>query len=640
MPKDNSQKWKFETKNPRSVARDPIQGEFFNTEDIKDVSVALIRESFQNSLDSNVGEKIRIRVTVSGIQNGLDARTAAKYFSSYWDHLKGAYPANSVEISEMAQKKCQFVVIEDFDTTGLMGDEKAQDEPQDRKNDFYYFFRAEGKSGKSGKDKGRWGVGKYVYPKSSAAKAFFALTIRHDGPFQNGPLLVGRAVIKGHKVGNTSYEPDGWFAVSGEEVYEPFNSIDVINDFKADWRITRTNESGLSVVVPYIEDVNEGDLFRSVIEEYMVVIMRNELEVELVGADDVVHVLNSSTLRAETERIFSGRDEKDEVLANIDVLTWALETPDDQLIVLKQIDSSPEWNSSRITEEQSTEIRERIASQGKVIVRIPVKIKINQLSGVPGYEEESFFDVIYVADNGNIKPQYIREGIKVSGIKSDAISSLRAIVLIDNGVIATLLGDAEGPAHTDWSVKGREGLTRKYLYVAKWIDFVKHSPKRIIETARGADREGDKFIAAGWFPDITAAISPIKARIEDEGSGDETPPTPLTPPPSKQKVRMSKVEGGFSLHLTEHGQQLVAIRCICAYNTRKGDPFAKWTLDDFNIQRMSIEVMGGTLEGLENNSIEVKVSDPENFVLHVRGFDMNRDIATTIRIAEKGVVTE
>lgn len=640
MPQDNSLNWKFEIKSPFSVSRDPIQGEFFNTEDIKDVSVALIRESFQNSLDSNVGPKIRIRVTVSGIQNALPPRTTAKYFGDYWDHLKGAYPANRVEVSEMAQKRCQFVVIEDFDTTGLTGDEKAQDEPQDKKNDFYYFVRAEGKSGKSGNDKGRWGVGKYVYPKSSAAKAFFALTIRNGGQFRKGPLLVGRAVIKGHKIGDLSYEPDGWFAVRGEEVYEPFDATDVINEFKSDWRISRTAQSGLSVVVPYIEDVNEGDLFRSVIEEYMLVIMRNELEVELVGPDNVVHILNSTTLRTEAERIFTGRDEISEVLANIDVLTWALNTPDENLVILNQIESTPEWNSERITEEQSTKIRELIATRGKVRIRIPVKIRINKVDGVPAHYEESYFEVMFASGEGKIKPHFIREGIRVSGVKSDAINSLRSFALIDNGVMATLLGDAEGPAHTDWSVKGREELSKKYLYAAKWIEFVKNAPKRIIETARGADREGDRSIAAGWFPDVTAGNTPARRVVKEVGSEDQTPPPPPPPPISKPKVRMSEVDGGFSLTLTEHGQSLVAIRCICAYNIRKGDPFSKWTLDDFNIKKMPVEVTGGLVVMAEDNFVEVNISDPTKFLLYVRGFDVNRDVATTIHFAENSEVVE
>jgi hypothetical protein len=639
VPTNFQAEWMFNVKNSFSKGRDPVQGEFFNDEDIKDVSVALIRESFQNSLDSHQGGKIRIRVTVSGDANALTPATAAKYFGSYWDHLKGAYPSNRVEISEMARKKCEFLVIEDFGTTGLTGDERAEDEPDDKKNDFFYFFRAEGKSGKSGNNKGRWGIGKYVFPKSSAAKAFFALTIRSGGTHRNGPLLMGQAVIKGHKVGTTSYEPDGYFAIKGERVFEPFDASEIIDEFKHDWRISRVNESGLSVVVPYIEDVNEGDLFRSVVEEYMLVILRNELEVELVGSDGVVHLLDSNNLREEAERIFLGRDEKDEVLENLDLLVWALSAPTAEVIELNQVDSSPEWNTERISEEHATLIRERIDSLGKAIVRIPVKVRVNRADAVSAHDKESHFDVIYVSSPGSIRAQFVREGIRVSGVQGGKLNSLRAIVLIDDGILATLLGDAEGPAHTDWS-KDSEKLGRKYLYEAKWIEFVKKAPRKIIETARGADREGDRSIAAGWFPDVTAGNTPVTGRgIKNTGETTDPPPPP-PPPPSKPKVRMSEIDGGFSLTLTEHGQHLTGIRCISAYDTRKGDPFRKWTLDDFDVKKLNIELAGGTVTEKQNNSIDVKILDPKEFFMHVRGFDVNRDVATTIRFEENSEAAE
>ena len=605
MPTNFHPEWMFNIKNSFSKGRDPVQGEFFNDEDIKDVSVALIRESFQNSLDSHVEKKIRIRVTVSGEANALHPATAAKYFGNYWDHLKGAYPSNRNEISEMARKRCEFLVIEDFGTTGLAGDEQAEDEPDNKKNDFYYFFRAEGKSGKSGNNKGRWGIGKYVFPKSSAAKAFFALTIRSGGPNRNGPLLMGQAVIKGHKVGSTSYEPDGYFAIKGERVFEPFDASELINEFKSDWCISRKNESGLTVVVPYIEDVNEGDLFRSVIEEYMLVIMRNELEVELVGSNGIVHLLDSTNLREETERIFSDREEKDEVLANLDLLVWALNVPKEEIIELKQVDSSPEWNSERISEERATLIREQIDALGRAIIRVPVKIRVNRVDGISAHEKESHFDVIYVSSQGSIRAQFVREGIRVSGVQGGKLNSLRAIVLIDDGILATLLGDAEGPAHTDWS-KDSEKLGRKYLYEAKWIDFVKKAPRKIIETARGADREGDRSIAARWFPDVTAGNSPVTGRGTNNAGDTTDPPPPPPPPPSKPKVRMSEIDGGFSLTLTEHGQHLTGVRCISAYDTRKGDPFRKWTIDDFDVKKLSIELIGGLVNAKQNNSIDVK----------------------------------
>lgn len=635
MPSAINPMWNFNLKDSFSKGRDPVQGEFFNDEDIKDVSVALIRESFQNSLDSNVEAKIRIRVTISGKRNALKAVVAAKYFEGYWDHLKSCYPDFKTEISEMALKPCEFVVIEDFGTTGLTGDEKAEDEPVDKKNDFFYFFHAEGKSGKSGNVKGRWGIGKYVFPKSSGAKAFFALTIRHDNADNQAPLLMGQAVVKGHKIDQTSFEPDGWFATKGQRVWEPFVASELIDEFKNDWRIVRTNESGLSVVIPYIEDVNEEDIFRSVVEEYMFVILRDELEVELVGSNGVTNTLNSETLRVEAARIFEGRDEKNEVLANLDALTWAIAVPADQIILLETVKNSPEWNPELITEDTATVIRERTESAGKAFVRIPVQIHVNEKDGVPAHDEDSHFDIIFVAGTGNLRPLFIREGIKVSGVNGGTISSLRAITLINTGILATLLGDSEGPAHTDWSKSG-EKLGKKYKYAAKWIDFVKKTPRRIIETARGSDREGDRSIAAGWFPDIEAGRTPSTGTIPGQ-SDDENITRPHTdfPEPKKRKVLTSELADGFSVTLTEHGTDVTAIECECAYDVRKGNPFSKWTKDDFNLKKMPIELSGGTFTERDGNVVVVEITDPSTFAMHVRGFDANRDVTISTRVATR-----
>jgi hypothetical protein len=622
--------WNFNVKDSFSKGRDPIQGEFFNDEDIKDVSVALVRESFQNSLDSNVGKKIRIRIMVSGKINAIPPNVTAKYFSNYWDHLMGAYPDNKDEILNMAQKDCEFVVIEDFGTTGLTGDELAEDEPDDKKNNFFYFFRAEGKSGKSGQDKGRWGIGKYVFPKSSGAKAFFALTIRHEETDNKGPLLMGQAVIKGHKIGDVSYEPDGWYAIRGSRVYEPFKKAGPIDEFKSDWKISRCDESGLSVVVPYIEDVNEQDLFRSVIEEYMLVILRDQLEVELVGSDGVLHTLTAENLRTETERIFEGREEKSDVLRNLDAIIWGIGIPDTEIIFLNQVNSSPEWNSGKITEEQATIIRERLDNHERAVVRVPVKIRTNRSLNRLPHEDESYFDVIYVATQGNVKAQFFREGIKVSGVNGGTLSSLISITLIDSGTMATLLGDAEGPAHTDWA---KERLGKKYLYSAKWIDFVRRAPTRIIETARGADREGDRTIAAGWFPDYESGRTPSTGPVTGKKPGTQNPPLPPLPP-SKPKVKTSRLVDGFSVTLTEYGHGVTAIECKCAYDVRKGDPFRKWTTDDFDLKKIPIEVTGGSITNREGNLAVVAVEDPNTFIMHVRGFDTNRDISTSIRTAQ------
>src|SRR5690606_6808641 len=134
----------------------------------------------------------------------LPCDVANAYFSGLREHVAACDPDAATQFDE----PCRFLVVEDFGTTGLRGDPTSVEEPPGgTPNDFFYFFRAEGKSGKSGADLGRWGVGKYVFPMASHINTFFALTRRNEDPA--GPLLMGQAVLKNHRIGDISYEPDG-----------------------------------------------------------------------------------------------------------------------------------------------------------------------------------------------------------------------------------------------------------------------------------------------------------------------------------------------------------------------------------------------------------------------------------------------
>lgn len=44
--------WHYRVKAPDEKVRDPIQGEFFSTEAIKNPADALVREAIQNALDA------------------------------------------------------------------------------------------------------------------------------------------------------------------------------------------------------------------------------------------------------------------------------------------------------------------------------------------------------------------------------------------------------------------------------------------------------------------------------------------------------------------------------------------------------------------------------------------------------------
>lgn len=220
--------WTQARRHPMSKQRDPIQGEFFNTDSITTLAAKLTREGIgQNPLDAFATQPVEVRVYISGDSGAVPAQEATDYFQNLRRHIS----ACDADASKTLDAPCRFIVVEDFNTTGLLGDETATEEPAGAlKNHFFYFFRAEGKSGKSGSERGRWGVGKYVFPMASKINTFFALTVRNEGP-NRGPLLMGQAILKNHQAGGQSYEPDGWWADIQNEVPLPISDVSLISSF-------------------------------------------------------------------------------------------------------------------------------------------------------------------------------------------------------------------------------------------------------------------------------------------------------------------------------------------------------------------------------------------------------------------------
>src|SRR5205814_895981 len=62
-------------------------------------------------------------------------------------------------------------------------------------------------------DRGRWGVGKFVFPRSSRVSSFWAVTVRH-GDLRR--LLMGRAILKTHAIDGRRFVADGYFGEEGD----------------------------------------------------------------------------------------------------------------------------------------------------------------------------------------------------------------------------------------------------------------------------------------------------------------------------------------------------------------------------------------------------------------------------------------
>lgn len=120
-------KWHFRPYTPGEKTRDPIQGEFFATEAIRNPAEALIREGIQNSLDAQIkdgdGEPedvLRVRLFLGTGKHAISAKRASRWFDAAWPH----YQAEGNGLREAPEKSnaCPFLVYEDFHTTGLEDD--------------------------------------------------------------------------------------------------------------------------------------------------------------------------------------------------------------------------------------------------------------------------------------------------------------------------------------------------------------------------------------------------------------------------------------------------------------------------------------------------------------------------------------
>jgi len=160
-------RWHFNKVRPSQKNREDTQGAFFAAN--KDIVSSLVRESIQNSLDARLpvsAGPVRVRFFISDGNSELPWADARQFF----DDARPHYAAGDSGLGDcpVENTPCRFLVIEDFNTTGLNGRIREYTQPDPAtKNSFYSFLRAEGHSNKSHTDRGRWGIGKTVFFQAS-----------------------------------------------------------------------------------------------------------------------------------------------------------------------------------------------------------------------------------------------------------------------------------------------------------------------------------------------------------------------------------------------------------------------------------------------------------------------------------------
>lgn len=622
--------WYFRELAIGEKTRDPIQGEFFATEAIRNPADALVREGVQNSLDEAVDHTVRVNILLARDRHALSADKAANWFKGAWSHLHAA--GNGLREAPQQNEPCPFLVFEDFGTGGLQGDvNQAFDRPL-TKNSFFYFFRAEGRSGKTEMAIGRWGIGKYVFPRSSRANLFFGLTIRAD---DSRRLLMGQTVLKTHKVANNHYSPDGYGGELGRDgLMLPLSDAGTLDEFAEDFRLSRRTESGLSVVVPWLDpEFTLDSIKEAVLRGYFYPILNGALVVT-VGTPESKTEINAETL-AEVALDLKGDVAKD-LLPLVDLAEWAAFRPAQEIIRLNPCrPERPDWSDDLIPADKLDLMRQKLASSEKLAVRANLTVREKGKEPQP-----SWFDFFLWQDGyEGGRPSFIREGVIVSDMRPPRARGVRSLVVIEDPPIAGLLGDSENPAHTQWQ-RDSSNFKGKYIYGSAYIRFVTEIVASLVYALRAQEEEEDPTLLLDIFSLPGEEKEPQRRdqkKIIDRGKVE--PPEPPDIEPRKKRFRIQKIKGGFAVVKGDAGTTPPAeLDVRMAYDVRRGNPLRKYHPADFRVEQPPIELdpapVGINVTSRGANRIRVEITDPD-FRLSVRGFDENRDLYVNVKMEEQ-----
>lgn len=451
--------WRFKTLSIGDPERDPHEVEFFNLTGISEV---IVREFIQNSLDAKCDNSSIIRITFEKTSK----KQAERFFGNLENHLKAAnfYPA------ELSNEEVNFLTIEDFGTTGLDGATGESGQRPDGKNNFYNFWWYEGKSEKTGKERGRWGLGKTTFHVASKIRSFFGLTVRKD---DKRKLLMGKALLKTHKINTDTFTYNGYFT---DEGYKPYSDESLLEQFSDTFALLRDGEPGLSLVIPFPHsEITPIEILKSIMIHYFYPILNGTLEI-MLRYDGKEEELNSRNFI----EVASRQDWKGTSWEGVgvkDLLDFVNSSREKSALTELKI-SNPE--NPEITEESFQDeldvLRDKFNSGEIISLKVPVQIKeVN--------EEiiDSYFDVFIQKkkDNSPADEYYVRSGITITDIKKIEGFPVRSLFIAEDEAIAKFLGDAETPAHTNWNER-TEGFAEKYEHARRKLRFITKGVSSII----------------------------------------------------------------------------------------------------------------------------------------------------------------
>ena len=638
--------WNFEAARERSRNVDPAEDLFF--ESLPPLG-AVIRESTQNSLDaSDNGSKVKMRIAVNAGINAMPADLAKKYFTGLFTHLR----ASDIQTPNV-NAPMNYVVVEDFGTKGLEGDAAynglGDDAPDNR---FYWFHRNTNRTNSNAtKRGGSYGYGKHAFANASEIKSFFSVS--RD---KNGVKIFGTSVGKMHRLDGKIYHPYGDF---GDVVVDdngevlrimPSDSEEFFKKISNDFNLSRTNELGLSVIIPYPKRVyRDEEIIESMIRAYFMPICQGKLEIVVDGSHEIL--INSNTIFKICDKMtWAGKPagamattSRKKMNGLIELANWWCSDNANEVSLNSPSETNITWSRDLIPEDSYDTIRSHLDS-GKPValnIELPIFKKIEN-NRTPRYPSYSKFTILIKKNEsfGKSDAIWIRRYLSVpTTAYMPGKNGFVAIMISEDGELEELLRSSEEVAHTQHRV-GR--IESNYQYGGEIIRFFRQSASHLIEYLQVKKEQFEKDWIDDWFPseEIENSSKPKKRKrknkkknsTEDDVNDEDEiiigPPPPPEDLSKKHSWELDKIPGGFSIHgdINLQVDYLFTVKMAYARDDGK-DPIKNWKPFDFDVKKLTIEESGIIVEKCEGNTIVFRAIGPtEEYSIDVTGFDVYRDL--------------
>lgn len=621
-------KWLYPKTLPTSTQGRSTAEESFSLESHSNLEI-LFREAIQNPLDArsrgNSGPvKLHIRLLKPGQYKA--------------DYLRKLLPQEFVSRLETAKEssagldfpEANVLVIEDFGTTGLLG--RYDDPFADGSNqNWNAFWLREGEGAKPTGSNGGAGQGKITYFRISNARAVFGLTVREDDKLS---LLMGRGSFKR----DYHWNPDGkkyqrdsfWCNATGEGEdlrMLPEQDPQAISEFREAFDLERkTDQPGLSLVIPFISDIPVKEALETVLKEFYFPIAKGRLEI-LVDE----YLINSSNIRAIASQILN--DAK--LRSSKSSFTEGYRGFIDSILASRMGDAEPVkllagWdNKSEITEshfpEGSIETIKASLVNGEIVgIRCPVITRPLNKDPVT-----TFFDVYLQVPEDLDKPEeaYIRKDLLIGGekrlVNAPYLPKARALTLIKDEALSTFLVMAEMPNHLTWNGK-RQRLTELYKN-SDALSSVRNAVPRLLAFLMEGSMQKDIKALAKYFNKPSEEQKAKANSNEDENRNKGKKDVVDIP----ARIKPFRLDPGPDYIRVIPNQHLHAdslpMECLLemAYEGLDHNPFNAYDPFDFDVADESahpISARGLTILERKENRIEFSVTEA-NFELRISGFE-------------------